>query len=49
LRLLARPKFLNSKFHDLWANNTGALAKKALDLFGALCNGERNARELDAD
>jgi transposase len=37
------------KFHDLWANHKSTLAKEALDLFGALYDVERIARELDAD
>ncbi|MCZ8336947.1 MAG: IS66 family transposase, partial [Burkholderiaceae bacterium] len=37
------------KFHDLWANHQSTLAKEALDLFGALYDVERIARELDAD
>ena len=37
------------KFHDLWANHKSTLAKEALDLFGALYDVERSARELDAD
>ena len=35
------------KFHELWANHQSALAKEALDLFGALYDVERLARELD--
>jgi transposase len=37
------------KFHELWANHQSALAKEALDLFRALYDVERLARELDTN
>jgi transposase len=37
------------KFHELWANHKSALAREALDLFGALYEVERLAAELDAE
>jgi len=37
------------KFHELWANHKSPLAQEALQLFGALYDIERIAKELDAD
>ncbi|HET9646174.1 MAG TPA: IS66 family transposase [Burkholderiaceae bacterium] len=37
------------KFNDLWVNHQSALAEQALQLFGALYNVERQARELSAE
>jgi transposase len=37
------------KFNDLWVNHQSALAEQALQLFGALYDVERQARELSAE
>jgi len=37
------------KFNDLWVNHQSALAEEALQLFGALYDVERQARELSAE
>lgn len=37
------------KFHELWANHQSQIAREALQLFGALYDVEREARELGPD
>jgi hypothetical protein len=37
------------RFHELWSNHKNQIAEEALKLFGVLHEGERQARDVDAD